>query len=159
MTLEHAFPGLAGSPGGAVLALADNLFDLTGPANAMMIEVLQNKARQLRSEISAIDPKWHYNEEGNKDMFGNPILTVQSVNTTVDNLRFQRAAVFLKVKGDARPLQLETLRFIQDRADDAYDQGMARLKTGRLKLRLSEREALGNYIDTNVRIDLRARYD
>lgn len=42
MTLEQSFPGLRNSPGGAVVAVADNLFDLTGPAEAMTAEVLQN---------------------------------------------------------------------------------------------------------------------
>lgn len=33
LTLERTFPGLANAPGGSLVALADNILDLTGPAN------------------------------------------------------------------------------------------------------------------------------
>lgn len=77
----------------------------------------------------------------------------------MNDLRFQRAAVMARVKGDHNPLQVETLRFVQQRADDAYDRGQELLKVGRLKPRLHDREALGNYVDQHVRIGLRGRYN
>lgn len=39
MTLEQIFPGLRDAPAGALLTLADNIFDLTGPRNALTAEL------------------------------------------------------------------------------------------------------------------------
>ena len=108
MTLEHSFPGLRSSPGGAIVAVADNLFDLTGPANAMTAEVLQNHARQIIEEIKAIDPGWHYDEIVPIDALGNPIQTVDGLSAKVNDLRFQRAVAVARLKGDYEPLQIET---------------------------------------------------
>lgn len=159
MTLEQSFPGLRDSPGGAIVAVADNLFDLTGPANRSQVEFLQDQSRQLTAQIEALDPKWHYDEIGPTDAFGTPIVTLQGLSATVADLRFQRAAIVARVKGDYGPLQVETLRFIQQRADKAYDQGLVLLKAGRLTPRLSDREAVGNYVDQYVRRELRIRYN
>lgn len=54
--------------------------------------------------------------------------------------------------------RLETLRFVQQRVDNAYDDGVALLKAGRLIPRLSNQEAVGNYVNREVRRDLRVRY-
>ena len=159
MTLEQSFPGLRNSPGGAVIAVADNLFDLTGPANAMTAEVLQNQARQLSAQIKAIDPRWHYDEIVPIDALGNRIETIEGLTAKVNDLRFQRAAITARVRGDYEPPQVETLRFVQRRTDEAYERGMALLKEGRLTPRLSDREALGNYVDQRVRLSLRERYN
>ncbi len=48
MALKQSFPELRNSLGRAAIAVADNLFDLTGPANAMTAGVLQNQARNVR---------------------------------------------------------------------------------------------------------------
>ena len=62
----------------------------------------------------------------------------------MNDLRFQRAAVTARVRGVYDLVQVETLRFVQQRADTAYDQGLALLKAGRLTPRLSGQEALRN---------------
>lgn len=159
MTLEQSFPGLRNSPGGALIAVADNLFDFTGPATESMAQFLQDQSRQLTSQIKAIDPNWHYDEMGPTDAFGKPIVTVQGLSAKVNDLRFQRAALMARVKGDFSPVQVETLRYVQQRADEAYDQGLALLEAGRLRPTLHDREALGNYIDRQVRTGLRERYN
>ncbi len=51
------------------------------------------------------------------------------------------------------------MRFIQQRADAAYEQGQELLKAGRLTPRLSDQEALKNYVDQDVRRELRKRYN
>lgn len=56
MTLEQAFPGLQNSPAGALIGVADNLFDFTAPANKSMAQFLQDRSRQLTAQIKAIDP-------------------------------------------------------------------------------------------------------
>lgn len=84
-----------------------------------MAQFLQDQSRQLTSQIKAIDPNGHYDEIGPTDAFGTPIVTVQGLTMKVNGLRFQRAAVVARIKGDYSPLQVETLRFVQQRADDA----------------------------------------
>lgn len=102
MTLEQSFPGLRNSPGGAIVAVADNVLDLTGPADAMTIEVLHNQSKQLMSQIKAIDPTWHYDEIGPADALGNQIQTVQGLSAKVDDLRFQRATMLARGKKQLR---------------------------------------------------------
>lgn len=63
------------------------------------------------------------------------------------------------MRGDYGPLQVETIRFAQRNVDLAYDQGLGLLKAGRLTPRLSDQEALGNYVDRQVRRSLRERYN
>ncbi len=125
----------------------------------MTAEVLQNHARQIMEQIKAIDPGWHYDEIVPIDALGNSMQTVDGLSAKVNDLRFQRAVVVARLKGDYEPLQVETLRFVQQRADLAYDRGVALLKAGRLTPRLSDQEALGNYIDRQVRLNLRDRYN
>ena len=150
MTLDQAFPGLADAPGGAVLSAADNLFDITGPASAMQAEVLQRTSANLQAQIKAIDPTWHYDKLG-------PITSVEGLSNEVNYLRFEQAAAIARVKGDYGPLQVETVRYIQQQANTAYDEGLALQKAGRLTTRLSDQEALGNYVDKQVRENLRER--
>ncbi|WP_267396935.1 MULTISPECIES: hypothetical protein [unclassified Sphingomonas] len=159
MTLRQSFPQWRGTPGGAVFAVADNLFDLTGPAEAAKAELLQGHARQLMAQIKAMDPAWHYDEIVPTDATGNPIQTVAGLTAKVNDLRFQRAAMIARIKGNYEPLQVETLRFLQESVDVAYDQGLVLLRNGRLKTRLSNQEALGNYIDRQVRTNLLRQYN
>jgi hypothetical protein len=64
---------------------------------------------------------------------------------------------FYQIRGEARPLQIEVLRVMQERADSAYEEAEAKYKAGRLKPRLSREEAIGNYVDMAVRRTLRQR--
>ncbi|MEG8040901.1 hypothetical protein QP166_16730 [Sphingomonas sp. LR60] len=45
MTLEQTFPGLRDAPGGAVILLLDNVFDLTGPSNELMAAMTRSGPR------------------------------------------------------------------------------------------------------------------
>lgn len=56
-----------------------------------------------------------------------------------------QAVAFLRTGNEVRPLQVETLRFVQERVDQAYAEGIKLLSAGRLNIRLSEQEALGNF--------------
>lgn len=162
MTLEQAFPGLQNSRGGAITVVAEsvlNLFDLTGPATEFRLQFLQDQSRQLSSEIKNIDPRWHYNGIGGKTPLGRELVSVEILRTRVENLRFQHAAIIARVRGDYGPLKVETLRFVQQSTDNAYYDAVAMLKAGLLKPRLSSSEAVGNYIDREVRRNLRERYN
>lgn len=63
------------------------------------------------------------------------------------------------MKNELRPLQVETLRFVQEQTDDAYARGVELLRAGELKTPLTKEVALGNYVDKEVRRRLRARYN
>ncbi|MEG3179137.1 hypothetical protein [Sphingomonas sp. LT1P40] len=151
MTLEQVFPGLRNSPGGAVVAVADNIFDLSGPSRAANAAIVQNWSNVLIEQIRATEPGYRY------DSFGFP-QTFQGQMNQLNHLRWTRAAALVRAKAELRPLQVETLRFIQERADRAYSEGVSLLRAGKLPIRLSPQEALGNYIDQRVRHDLRKLY-
>jgi hypothetical protein len=150
LILEQAFPGLRESPAGAIVSLADNILDLTGPARALTADIHKAEVRKLVAQIQAIDPKYHY------ESLGAP-KTIEGMANEIKALRFERAVKFYQIRGEARPLQIEVLRLMQERADSAYEEAEAKYKAGRLKPRLSREEAIGNYIDLAVRRELRER--
>ncbi len=151
MLLEQAFPGLRNAPGSAIIAVADSIFDLTGPARAALTEINLARTRVLIEQIEAIDPTYQFQSLGFPQ-------TQQGQRNQIDGLRFDRAAALLRIKKEVRPMQVETLRFLQKSTDIAYERGLKLLTAGALPVRLSKQEALGNYIDREVRRDLRLRY-
>lgn len=151
LTLERTFPGLANAPGGSLVALADNILDLTGPANRLTTGLAEDHVNMLIQQIRIIDPKYRL------DSLGFPA-TLEGQTNLIRQLRLDRAVAFYRVKGEARPLQVETLRLMQERADSAYAEGQALFDAGRLQPRLSREEAIGNYVDRAVRRELRDLY-
>lgn len=77
----------------------------------------------------------------------------------INTLRAQRAAALYNFRGETGPLQVETLRFVQARVDNAYSQAEALYKLGQLEPRLSRNEAIGNHVDLQVRRELRSFYN
>jgi hypothetical protein len=59
------------------------------------------------------------------------------------------------MRAEVGPLQVETLRFLQETVDRAYAEGVQKYDAGRLQPRLSRGEAIGNYVDASVRSELR----
>jgi hypothetical protein len=152
MTLEQTFPGLRDAPGGAVISLLDNVFDLTGPSNELMAAMTGERTALLVEQISAIDPKWKFQS------LGFPT-TWEGQKNQINDLRMQRAVTFVRVKGELEPLHVETMRVMQDLADRAYSEAVDRYENGKLKGRLSKEEAIGNYVDNIVRLRLRKVYE
>ncbi len=147
--LERAFPGLRGSPAGAIVAVADGFFDLSGPSRAATTALARNWSNALENDIKRIVPGFRYDTQ-----FEN---TLQGQASRLNDLRWLRAWNYVRVKNDYGPLQVETMRFMQESADQAYDQALALLKKKNLKIRLSDREAIGNFVDGAVRSRLRMR--
>ncbi|WP_443969812.1 hypothetical protein [Sphingobium sp. CR28] len=152
MTLEQVFPGLQGKPSGAIIALADSFLDITGPSRALTSELTSDWTGRLIDEITALNPAYRFGS------FGIPETPQGQINQ-VNELRFVRAITSARIKGEIRPLQVETLRFIQESTDAAYEQGVKLLRQGKLNIRLSDAEALGNFLDREVRMELRRRYN
>ncbi|BAK66256.1 hypothetical protein SLG_15810 [Sphingobium sp. SYK-6] len=152
LTLERTFPGLATAPGGSLVALADNILDLTGPANRLTAGLAEGHVNMLIGQIRTIDPGYRV------DSLAFPA-TLGGQTNLIRQLRLDRAVAFYSVKGETRPLQVETLRMMQERADSAYIEGQALFDAGRLQPRLSREEAIGNYVDRAVRRELRDLYN
>ncbi|AEG49830.1 hypothetical protein Sphch_2169 [Sphingobium chlorophenolicum L-1] len=152
LTLERTFPGLANAPGGSLVALADNILDLTGPTNRLTAGLAEDHVNMLIQQIRTIDSSYRL------DSLGFPMTLEGQVNL-IRQLRLDRAEVAYRVKGESRPLQVEVLRYVQDRTDKAYEKGIEEFNAGRLKVRLSREEAIGNYVDRAVRHDLKRLYN
>lgn len=151
MTLEQTFPGLRDAPGGSVISLLDNLFDITGPTNELMAAMTRERSALLMEQITALDPNWKFQS------LGFPA-TWEGQKNQLNDLRMQRAASFVKIRGEQGPMQVETTRVIQDIADRAYVRAVSLYENGQLKGRLSKEEAIGTYVDNAVRTDLRMVY-
>lgn len=152
MTLEQTFPGLRDAPGGAIVALADSILDFTGPRRDLTAELTRIQSNVIVSQIQAIDPQY-------RPASLNFPQTLEGQANQLIGLRFDRAVAFFREKNEIRPLQVETLRTLQRKADEAYNKGVRLLGSGKLNILLSEREALGNYIDREVRREMREWYN
>jgi hypothetical protein len=146
ITLAQAFPGLTNAPAGAIIAVANPIFDFTGPGGQLTSDLSLAYSKSLIQQIQAIDPTFRY------DSLGFPS-TFEGQMRMIDDLRWDRAAAIYKATGDAGPLQVETLRYLQDRADAEYDNALAAAKDGELPSAPTEPMAIGNYIDRAVKKD------
>lgn len=84
--------------------------------------------------------------------------TLEGQNAQLGSLRMDRASALFRIRGQTAPLQAETVRFMQQRADEAFEVGEQLQARGMLDHRLSPNDALGNYIDRTVRGQLRDAY-
>lgn len=150
--LDHVFPGLAKSPAGSIVRLADGVLDLTTAANEVTRELHRGEVRKLVAEIRAIDPDYHF------ETLAEP-QTIEGRVNEIKALRFRRALAFYRERQEFRPLQVEVVKIMQDRADAAHDEAVALYNAGRLTPRLSREEAIGNFIDRAVRADLRSVFN
>lgn len=151
MTLEQVFPGLRDSPGGSIIAAADGIFNFSGPASGLTTTLSQRRVQVLVEQIQAIDPDFRLQS------LGEPV-TFEGQMRQIRDLQIQRAMTIYRKLGNIGPLQVETVRFLQERVDIAYDQGLEDLKTGRLKPEPTRDVALGNFVDRQVRFEVRQFY-
>ena len=59
------------------------------------------------------------------------------MNNQLNGLHRDRAAAFCRMRREMRPLQVETLHFLQDSVDKAFEEGVGLLRAGKLNVRLS----------------------
>lgn len=155
MTLSRVFPGLgSATPSGRTAAervfyMADGILGFTGQATAMTAELNARFTAKLLDDIKAIDPSYRFQSLGAPQ-------SIEGQQNLIQSLRQDRAAAYYRAKGELRPLQVETLRALQERADSAYVEGVALFNAGRLKPRLSREEAIGNFVDRQTRAKLRS---
>jgi hypothetical protein len=129
---------------GTALALADGVFDLTGPA-AGAVDTLYRAQRQgLIADIKKLRPSFFVEELG-------PVDTREGKLRIIAQLRARRAADRFLFKGELAELQVETIRQVQRLTDEAYAAAVRNQAKGMLPRSASPRMALGRYIDEIVR--------
>ena len=156
--LEDVFPGLRDAPALAIpLAPIDGFFGVSGVSDEANLEATLGQYWALIEDIKRVDPSFANDELLPPD--GIAGLTWQGRDNLINNLRMQRAAAYYRILGDVGPLQVETLRFLQDAVDAAYEEAVSEADASRLQPRLSREEAIGNWVDFTVRKDLKKLFD
>ncbi len=156
--LEDVFPGLRDAPGLAIpLAPVDGFFGVSALADEANLEATLAQYRTLVAVIKQIDPSFVDDEL--LPPGGIAGLTWQGRNNLINNLLMERAAAYYRILGDVESLQVETLRFLQDAVDAAYEEAVSAADAGRLQPRLSREEAIGNQVDFLTRKALRQLFD
>ncbi len=154
-SLVEVFPGIPNAPTGAILAPVDEFLGLSAPGRAANREATHNLSLHLIDQIRRVDPS--YRPPDLAEPGGFPT-SIPGRNNYLAVLRADLAAAIYRRTGDVGPLQVETLRFMQSRVDDAYARAQREYDAGRLAPRLSREEAIGNYIDGAVRREMRSFY-
>jgi hypothetical protein len=153
MSLLDVFPGLKDEPGVAILAPVDNFLNISGAADGANLAASEAEYSKLYNQILALDPTFRDEELQRQDQ-----MSWQGRANAIDNLLMQRAATYYRVRGDIRPLQVETLRSLQKFANESYEQAVQEYNAGKLQVSLSREEAIGNRIDKLVRDRLKLTY-
>ena len=157
-SLQEVFPGLKNAPGLAIpLAPIDGFLGISAPADAANLDGTMLQYRYLIAQIKAVDPS--FVDEELLPAGGVAGLTWQGRANLINHLRMQRAAAFYNFRGDVGSLQVETLRILLEAVNRAYAEGAEKYDTGRLQSRLSRAEAIGNYVDVEVRQELRRLFE
>jgi hypothetical protein len=154
-TLVEVFPGIPNSPASAILAPVDEFLGLSAPGLAANRQATYNLSLELIDQIQRVDPS--YNPPDLVEPGGFPV-GIPGRNNYLAVLRADLAAAIYRQTGDVGPLQVETLRFMQSRVDEAYVRAQREYEAGRLTPRLSREEAIGNYMDGAVRREMRSFY-
>jgi hypothetical protein len=156
--LEDIFPGLKDNPGlGILLAPVDGFLGLSAFVDETDLEWTMEQYRALVRQIKEVDPS--FAESALLPPGGFAGLSWQGRTNLINDLRMQRAVAYYRMRGDVGPLQVETLRFLQDAVDTAYEQAVSAADAGRLQPRLSREEAIGNRVDAEVRQRLKSLFN
>jgi hypothetical protein len=156
--LEDVFPGLREAPGLAIpLAPIDGFLGVSAVSDEANLEATLGQYRALVEDIGQVDPTFVDDEL--LPPGGVAGLSWRGRANLINHLLMERAAAYYRVRGDVGFLQVETLRFLQNAVDAAYEGAVAAADAGRLQPRLSREEAIGNRVDFIVRADLRQLFD
>jgi hypothetical protein len=151
--LEDVFPGLREAPALAIpLAPIDGFLGVSALADEANLEATLGQYWALVRQIKQVDPTF-----ANDELLpagGIAGLSWQGRNNLINHLLMERAAAYYRMRGDVGFLQVETLRFLQNAVDAAYEEAVSEADASRLQPRLSRAEAIGNRVDFTVREDL-----
>jgi hypothetical protein len=152
--MRQVFPGLQNAPAGAMLAPIDSFLGLSAPGEEANLAVSQLQFQSIYREIRKLDPSYRP-----PDSFQSlEQMSWEARKSYLGEMLLDHAAALYKVRGEIEPLQVETLRFMQQRVDVRYTEAVAKYEAGELDVRFGKNEAIGNYIDKYVRQDLTALY-
>ena len=144
------------SPAGPVVQFLDNLLDLSGPGESANLEIAKVQVYDLLHAIHDVDPDYVY--ESLMPEGGLAGMSWQERQNVINGLQADLAAAMYRVRGEIRPLQEVTLKFMQQAANDAYDKGVKKYDAGELPKQISREVAIGNYVDGAVRSQLQILY-
>ncbi len=125
-------------------------------ADEANLEATMAQYRQLIADIKRVDPA--FADQELLPPGGIAGLSWQGRTNLLNSLRMQRAAAYYRVLGDVGPLQVETLRFLQDAVDAAYKEAVSEADAGRLQPRLSREQAIGDWVDRAVRQEFKRMF-
>ena len=154
MELSDLFPTLKDHPEIAFpLAPLDSFLGVSGLADEANLAASTAEFYKLCRQIQAVDPTWRYDEV-------EPLASLnwQGRANVIKDLLMERARIYYTVRGNIGPLQVETLRFLEGAVDKAYQEAVDQYNAGRLPVRLSRGEAIGNFVDLRVRQRLKQYY-
>ena len=158
MTLARVFPGATTlpasvtNPARAIIGMADSILDITGPGAALTTRLAFDHSNVLIRQIRKVDPGFRHESLGFPRTLGGQVNLIRQ-------LRIERAVAFHRVRGELQPMQVEALRHMQEQTDRAYERAVTYYNSGRIRVRLSREEAIGNFIDREVREQLRIFYN
>lgn len=150
-------PRLQQSPAGPVVQFLDNLLDISGPGDEANLALAELEQRALLNRIHQIDP--NYSPAGIESPDGLAGMSWQERINVINGLQADLAAAIYRVRGDIKPLQEVTLEFMQRTTNAAYDKAVQLYSAGKLNVRLSREEAIGNHVDGIVRMRLRGFFN
>ncbi|GAM97807.1 hypothetical protein U91I_01436 [alpha proteobacterium U9-1i] len=151
-SLRQIFGVTPNTPAGAILTPLEPFLNLSGPGMLANEQATRNLSQTIIREIQSIDS--NYRAPTSAEPGGFPT-TIEGRNNLLAALRADRAVALYLVRGDPQALQVETLRIMQRAANGAYAEGVRLYNDGRLSARLSREEAIGNFVDGQVRTQLR----
>jgi hypothetical protein len=150
MTQQPVIPPVQNVPGGTIIALADGLFDVTGPGQRVTEDLTAAFTKKIVAEIQSVDPSYRLRTLGMPTTPGGQ-------ERLMTSLLQDRAAAYYRMRGETHFLKVEVTRLLQRRATNAYDIAVNAAKRGELS-NLSPELAIGRFVDRGVRQELRRFY-
>jgi hypothetical protein len=152
--LEDVFPGFKTAHTlEIIMTPIDRFLEVGALADGVNEVGTETQWDKLVSQIREIDPSFSDDQLFPPGRVAG--LSWEARDNLINNLRMQRALAFYKLRGDAEPLQVETLLFLQKAVNSAYDEGVAAYEAGKLNARVSRQHAIGVYMDGIVRSRLK----
>ena len=109
----------------------------------------------LLTQIEQVDPNFKATYAESYGPGGMMSLNDSEREQLIYSLQMELAYKLYTMKGDPQMLQLMTLDFLQKSTDAAYGDAIDLANKGELPASLSRNVAVGNYVDSTVRQDLR----
>lgn len=148
----EVFPGLATAGADEMVYPTPGALTSDSRAVAANVTNARDAADALIREIRTLNPDYQpitFNDPSNFPT------TLEGRANYIDMLRLEHAAELFRANGDARPLQIEVGRYLQQRTDAAYVEALDLVRRGKLNIRRGINWGIGRYIDGTIRDESR----